>query len=150
LILIDEAQLLDASGSLEPLRLLLNLASECTEAESALTLGLAGNASLLAHVGRHAALEDRVAVRCVLDRFGLNETAAYIWHRLQVAGAERLDPFTVDAMDAIQELTLGVPRRINRLCDLVLMVGYAQDARKLDASDIENAQRELSIKLQAA
>ena len=143
-IAIDEAHLLDSHGSLEPLRLLLNLATELTEAEAAITLVLSGSPLLLSHLARHTALEDRIAVRCVLDRFGRDETVSYIRHRLQMAGCNKPLMFDDEAMGMIQELTLGTPRRINRLCDLALMVAYAQDRSQIDAATIETANAELT------
>jgi len=149
-IVIDEAHLLEQYGSLEPLRLLLNLATEIAEAESALTLVLSGSPILLSHLARHTALEDRVAVRCVLDRFSGEETSAYIQHRLATAGWNKSSMFDSEAISMIQELTLGVPRRINRLCDLTLMVAYAQDKSRIDATTIENANSELTSRSAAA
>ena len=52
--------------------------------------------------------------------------------------------FDEEAMGLIQEMTLGVPRRINRLCDLALMVAYAQDKSRIDAFTIETANAELT------
>ena len=149
-IAIDEAHLLENCGSLEPLRLLLNLATELAEAESAMTLVLSGSPILLSHLARHTALEDRVVVRCVLDRFSGQETAAYIQHRLTNAGRKTPSMFDEEAISLIQELTLGVPRRINRLCDLALMVAYAQDKSSIDAFTIENANAELTSRSAAA
>jgi general secretion pathway protein A len=149
-IAIDEAHLLENCGSLEPLRLLLNLATELAKSESAMTLVLSGSPILLSHLARHTALEDRVAVRCVLDRFSGQETAAYIQHRLATAGRKKPSMFEDEAISLIQELTLGVPRRINRLCDLALMVAYAQDKSSIDAFTIENANAELTSRSVAA
>jgi general secretion pathway protein A len=149
-IAIDEAHLLENCGSLEPLRLLLNLATEQAETESAMTLVLSGSPILLSHLARHTALEDRIAVRCVLDRFSGDETAAYIQHRLATAGWNKPSMFDEEAISMIQELTLGVPRRINRLCDLALMVAYAQDKPRIDVTTIENANSELTSRSAAA
>ena len=150
LIAIDEAHLLEGAGSLEPLRLLLNLATELADSESAMTLVLSGSSSLLAHLARHTAFEDRVAARCVLERFSEEETVAYMKHRLQIAGWHKPLMFDEDAVRLIHQLTLGVPRRINRLCDLALMIAFAQDRTKIDANIIENANDELSTRSIAA
>lgn len=150
LVVVDEAHLLEASGSLQPLRMLLNLAAEQSRTESAWTLCLVGTIPLLGHVARHGDLEDRIAVRCVLDRFGLDETNAYILHRLRASGLNGDAPFTDRAIDAIQEASLGIPRRINRLCDMSLMIGYAQDLKQIDAPVVYMAQQELSTRSAAA
>jgi general secretion pathway protein A len=41
-------------------------------------------------------------------------------------------------------LTQGIPRRINRLCDLALMVGYAEDRLRLDTEVIDNVHGDLT------
>lgn len=150
LLVIDEAQLLESQGTLESLRLLLNVAVDGTQAESAFTLVLVGAIPLLAHLARNTAMEDRVAVRCVLERFELQQTAAYIRHRLRAAGRVQDVMFTHEALHRIQQYTLGVPRRINRLCDLALMIGFAQELDHLDGPIIDIAQRELSTSSMAA
>lgn len=149
-VAIDEAHLLESYGSLEPLRLLLNLATEFAESEAAITLVLAGSSTLLSHIARHSALDDRVSVRCVLERFNTEQTLAYIRHRLHAAGWTKPLMMDDEATSLIQELTLGAPRRINRLCDLALMVAYAQDSSKIDVSTIEAANAELTSRSAAA
>ena len=63
-------------------------------------------------------------------------------HRLETAGrTERI--FEDDALAVIFELSGGVPRRINRLCDLALLVGYADELKTLSAAEIEAVGEEL-------
>ena len=52
--------------------------------------------------------------------------------------------FDDEAIGVVQELTLGAPRRINRLCDLALMIAYAQDKTRIDSATIETANTELT------
>jgi type II secretory pathway predicted ATPase ExeA len=59
-----------------------------------------------------------------------------------VAGREK-EIFTKDAHTSIFELSGGIPRRINRLCDLSLLVGYAENLTKLTAAEIEAVSDEL-------
>ncbi len=150
IVAIDEAHLLENFGSLEPLRLLLNLATERSESEAAMTLVLTGSSTLLSHLARHPALEDRVAVRCVLERFNTEQTLAYIRFRLQAAGWNKPLMMDEEATSIIQELTMGAPRRINRLCDLALMVAYAQDETRVTSATIEIANAELTSRSAAA
>jgi general secretion pathway protein A len=144
LVVVDEAHLLEAYGSLQSLRILLNLAADQAPSESSWTLCLLGGVALVGHVALQSDLEDRVAVRCALDRFSLEETAAYILHRLRAAGHTGDPIFTDRAIEAIQQSSLGIPRRINRICDMSLMIGYAQDLKQIDAPVIRIAQQELS------
>jgi general secretion pathway protein A len=143
-VAIDEAHLLSQFGSLEGLRLLLNLASESCPHESPLTLVLCGSTSIISQLAKSSSLEDRVAVRCVLERFSIDDTTAYIQHRMRQAGTDREDIFSQAAIETVQLLSMGVPRRINRLCDLGLMIGFAQDLVQIDPPTIEAAHRELS------
>ena len=86
--------------------------------------------------------EERLGVKCLLRPFNESETAAYVEHRLRVAGSPRsiVEP---DALPTLQELTDGIARRINRLCDLALLVGYAEEQPTLSASHFESVCREL-------
>jgi general secretion pathway protein A len=143
-LVVDEAHVLEQIGLLEPLRMLLNLAVQVGQGESALTLVLCGQPTLLAHVQRNNPLDERIAVRCVLNRFGLDETMAYIGHRVRTAGGNAEDIFEIQALEHIHHLTQGVPRRINRLCDLALMVGFAEETSHISYDLIDNVQNELT------
>lgn len=143
-VVVDEAHLLEQYDLLEPLRLLLNVAAAESGGESAWTLVLVGQPTLLAHVERYHALDERLGVKCMLNRFLPEESTAYIQHRLRSAGADAEDIFDYAALERIHSLTQGIPRRINRLCDLALMVGYAEDRTLLTADVIENVHGDLA------
>jgi type II secretory pathway predicted ATPase ExeA len=138
-VAIDEAQLLEGIHTFEALRLLLNFEPN---GQSALTLLLVGQTSLLPTVNRIPQWEERFGVKCLLRAFNESETAAYVEHRLRVAGATRsiVEP---DALPTLQELTGGIARRINRLCDLALLVGYAEEQQMLGATHFGSVCREL-------
>lgn len=143
-IVVDEAHLLEHHDLLEPLRLLLNVAAAQAEREAAWTLVLVGQPILLAHVERYHALDERLSVKCMLNRLLPEETTAYIQHRMRVAGAEVDDVFDEPSLERIHTLTQGIPRRINRLCDLTLMVGYAEDRRRITPDIIDNVHGDLA------
>ncbi|MEZ6133472.1 MAG: AAA family ATPase [Pirellulaceae bacterium] len=143
-IVVDEAHLLEQHDLLEPLRLMLNIAAEESSGESAWTLVLAGQPTLISHVERYHALDERLAVKCMLNRLLPEETTAYIQHRLRVTGADAEEIFEYAALDRIHMLTQGIPRRINRLCDLALMVGYADERTKIDAAVIDSVHGDLA------
>ena len=71
-----------------------------------------------------AALDERIDIKVFLPALTADETAAYVEHRLAAAGASR-EIFSAEALTTVHQLTGGMPRRINRLCDLALLVGYA-------------------------
>ncbi|WP_425617218.1 ExeA family protein [Anatilimnocola sp. NA78] len=139
LVIIDEAHLLAANGGLETVRLLLNLQYA---GRPLATLLLIGQTGLLVSIERTPNLEERFAVKCLLRRLTLTETMAYVQHRLQAAGVER-QIFSDAALEAVHQHSLGVPRRVNRLCDLALLVGFAEEATSIDAAQIEAISEEL-------
>jgi general secretion pathway protein A len=139
IIVIDEAQLLATSHTLETIRLLMNFQHDGQPLASYLLVGQTG---LALAAQRMPQLDERLAVKCLLTRLSKTETAGYIQHRLAAAGAKR-PIFDVSAVETIFQLTQGVPRRINRLCDLALLVGYGEELRTLSASHIESIQEEL-------
>jgi len=93
-------------------------------------------------VRRQPALDERIAVTCVLTRLSAEETSRYIQHRLSIAGTKRAI-FEPSAVETIYQLTHGIPRRINRLCDLALLVGYGEELTALTGSHIESIHQEL-------
>ena len=136
---IDEAQMLVDPESLELLRLLLNFE---TEQGLGMTLVLVGQGAMLPAIERVPSLEERLAVKCVLRALTIEETASYISHRLKQAGGEH-EIFTHAAMDAIHHLSRGIPRRVNRICELALLVGYAEQREVIDVEQVEGVAEEL-------
>ncbi len=138
-IVIDEAHLIGDAATFETLRLLLNFEANGVPA---VTILLVGETALLPMIDRMPQWEERLGVKCLLKPFVEAETAAYVEHRLRVAGAPRslVEPA---AIGTLQELTHGIPRRINRLCDLALLVGYAEEQPVLSAGHFESVSREL-------
>ena len=143
-IVVDEAHLLEDSGLLETLRLLLNMQADGLQADGqgAFTLLFLGQTSLLSAMQRHAALDERLDMKMLLQPFSVEETAAYIGHRLQAAGATR-EIFSVDALATAHQLTGGVARQLNRLCDLALVVGFAAREHTIDAAQLHSVNDEL-------
>lgn len=143
-IVIDEAHLLEENNLLQPLRLLLNVAADEAEGESAWTLVLAGQPTLISHVERFHALDERLSVKCMLNRLSIEETEAYMQHRLRTAGSSVDAIFGADAIERIHIFSQGVPRKINRLCDLALMVGYAEDLTSISSETIDSVHNDLA------
>lgn len=144
-VVVDEAHLLEDCGALETLRLLLNFE---VDSKPALSLLLVGQMGLVSAISRLPSLAERVAVSSLLRAFTAEETAGYVAHRLRAAGATR-DLFTPDAVEALHYLGHGIPRQINRLADLALLVGFADRLPELTAEQIEAVSEEL-VSLNAA
>jgi general secretion pathway protein A len=138
-VVIDEAHLLEDCGALETLRLLLNFE---LAGRPGLTLVLVGQPALLSAVSRLQSLDERVGVKTLLRALTVDETASYVQHRMMAAGATR-DIFTAEAAEAVHYLAQGIPRQIDRLCDLALVVGFAEGLAELTAPQIEAVSAEL-------
>lgn len=140
-IVIDDAHAITDRQVFQSLQLLLNL-QQMPGVE--FTLILAGQPDLVAMTKRLPQLDDRISIPCVLIAMSADETADYIQLRLKAAGAA--EPiFSHDAMQAVHELSGGLPRRINRLCDFALVVGFAGGLGLIDAQHIEAVSAELSL-----
>ncbi len=138
-VAIDEAHLLDDSRTWEALRLLLNFE---TNSQPLFTLLLVGQPALLVQMERMPALEERLGVKCLLRPFTVDETAAYVNFRLQAAGAKK-QIFETDAIETLHQLTHGLARKINRLCDLTLLVGFAEERKTIGSEQLEAVAEEL-------
>ncbi len=138
-VAIDEAPLLAESGSLETMRLLLNFHQEV---RPCMTLLLVGQLGILPQLARMPGLDERLSVKTMLRAFTSEETTQYIDHRLKAAGADRAI-FDSQAIQAVHDLAHGMPGQINRLCDLVLLVGYAEQSDVVTADQVESVCEEL-------
>ena len=139
MLVVDEAQLIESSAAFETLRLLMNFQPDN---RPAMTLLLVGQPGLLSTLSRIPQLEERLGVKCLLRPFNEEETAAYVSHRLRVAGAAQ-PIFDAESLTALQGLTHGIARRINRLCDLALLIGFAEERRTITADHVEAVCEEL-------
>jgi len=138
-LVVDEAHLLEGQKTFEALRLLMNFE---TGSRPGLTLLLVGQTGLLPIVERLPQLDERLGVKCLLGALTVEETMSYVQHRLTLAGATR-PIFTPPAVEAIHRLARGWPRRINRLCDLALLIGFAEDRKTISDAEIEAVSQEL-------
>lgn len=132
-LIIDEAHLMTDIGILEEIRLLLNFQ---LNDRFLLTLILVGQPELKKIIHNVPALEQRLTIKFHLRSFNLEETGAYIIYRLKHAGAKR-PIFTIDALKLIYQYTEGVPRRINQVCDLSLLIGYFKKSERVDTTIIK-------------
>ncbi|MDX1555071.1 MAG: AAA family ATPase, partial [Xanthomonadales bacterium] len=123
-VVIDEAQNLSPEA-LEQVRLLTNLE---TAKHKLLQMVLLGQPELRNLLQRQdlRQLAQRITARYHIAPLGAEETAAYVKHRLEVAGAER-NPFTRSALRALHQRSGGVPRLINIIADRSLAAGYAAE-----------------------
>lgn len=103
-----------------------------------------GSTELLIRSRRLGISGEEFFPQCVLDAMAPADTAAYIGHRLRLAGGDT-SIFTTAAMELIHDLSRGVPRRINRLCDLSLLMGFANECEQIGESLVWTAQDEIRV-----
>ncbi len=139
-LLIDEAQNLSLD-LLEQLRLLINLEADH---KNLLKVILLGQTELRQILKQEAAEEinQRITSRYHLLPLDRESTSAYIKHRLTVAG-EAEDIFSQSAMARVFELSSGIPRLINVLCDRALLGTYEEQKYLVTAGIVEEAGREV-------
>jgi general secretion pathway protein A len=136
-LIVDEAQGL-SPHVLEEIRLLSNFESNTAKQ---LQIVLTGQPELREVLNNPdlRQLKQRIALRCVIKPLpNVEETDRYITSRLLVAGAERTDVFTSEAVDYIFRCSDGIPRNINNLCDNALLAGYAAGDTTIGRQIIED------------
>ncbi len=142
IVFVDETHTIGDSRIIEQLRMLLNFQQSD---KFLLTLLLLGQPELKDKVQGNKPLDQRVAIRCQLGPLEEDETNKYIIHRLTVAGKKDSSLFDSDALKAIFKHTGGIPRRINTLCDLVLMSGFAKKVEKIKAGLVESVIKDFNL-----
>ncbi len=142
LLIVDEVQNLPPR-SLEELRMLSNFSDNGRSLVQAFLLGQEEfRATLLQPPFEQ--LRQRVAATYQLNALNEEETHTYIEHRLSKAGWTG-DPVIDDgAISAIYAFTEGVPRRINNLCDRVLLFAYLEERHDIDAAMVDAVATEIS------
>jgi general secretion pathway protein A len=139
-LVVDEAQNL-APEVLEQVRLLTNLE---TNTQKLLQIILIGQPELRELLARNELrqLAQRITGRYHLHPLSREETAAYVRHRLRVAGATT-DIFGSPALNEVYRLSVGVPRVINVICDRALLGAYSMDRHRVTGMLVRHAASEV-------
>jgi len=134
-LVLDEAQNLDLQA-LEQIRLLSNFE---TQTEKLLQILLVGQPELLDKLDRPELrqLKQRIGLHCRILPLTAEQTRDYIRTRLRIAGATDLGLFSDAAITRIAEYSGGIPRLINTLCDHCLLIGHADQIRRIDRAIVE-------------
>jgi general secretion pathway protein A len=145
-VIIDESQNLDPK-LMEQVRMLSNLE---TDQHKLMQIILAGQPELKERLQQPdlRQLRQRVMVHCNLEPLSAMETALYIQHRLNVAGATNQIAFNNDSIEQIHQRAQGIPRQINTLCDRSLLAAYVRRDHQIIGPDVKNAIAELSSVIQ--
>ena len=139
-LVVDEAQNL-SPDVLEQVRLLTNLE---TNTQKLLQIILIGQPELRELLSRNELrqLAQRITGRYHLNPLSHEESAAYVLHRLRVAGATT-DSFAPAALNEVFRLSQGVPRVINVICDRALLGAYSLDRHRVTANLVRAAAAEV-------
>lgn len=138
LLVVDEAHELGHS-TLEDLRLLTIADFDRNPPFLLLLSGQPRLDDILADP-RHHALDQRITTIARIAPMSAEETREYLELRLAAAGVKKRHPvFETDAMEAIAELTHGVPRRVNALATSALIGAASRSRRLVTAQDVQDA-----------
>src|SRR6185436_3688538 len=144
LLIIDEAQNLP-NQVLEQIRILSNLE---TDKEKLLQIVLVGQPALreLLNTPDLRQLDQRISIRYELKPLNPEETAAYVAHRLTIAGGSTSVSFAPRSLELVHRYTGGIPRLINLLCDRALVGGYSARTSRITPQIVTNAATKLELR----
>src|SRR5436309_972410 len=142
-LIIDEAQNLPVSV-LEQIRILSNLE---TDKEKLLQIILVGQLELqgLLRSPELRQLDQRVSIRYALKPLDADAVAAYVAHRLAIAGGTAGVAFTGAALAEVHRRSGGIPRLINLICDRALLAGYSARTNRILPDMVVNAAKTLDL-----
>ncbi|MGO4971950.1 ExeA family protein [[Clostridium] aminophilum] len=127
---LDEAHLLDKE-MLEEFRFMLNYRFD---SESPMALVLVGQTELWdtkLKLQRYAAIRQRIDMYCTIPPLDRADCEGYIRAHLKYAGCTQ-ELFTDTALDRVYQLSSGIPRMINRICEKSLMYAFQHQKRLID------------------
>lgn len=145
LLIVDEAQNL-SHALIEELRMLSNLQ---VGVRPLLQVFLVGQPELrtLLQAKSMEQLRQRVTASCHLGPMDVNETRAYVEHRLRRVGWVDRPPIEEHAFVQIHQWTAGIPRRINRLCNRLLLATFLERKEAISAEAVEQIARDLRAEI---
>lgn len=135
LLVVDEAQNLPRR-SVEELRMLSNFQIGGRALLQSFLLGQKEFRTTMRSEGFEQ-LRQRVIAAYHLKPLRLDETRGYIEHRMLTAGWQGHPKFTNEAYEGIFRFTEGVPRRVNTLCDRLLLFGCLEELDTIDQETLQ-------------
>ena len=130
---LDEAHLLQDAGAMEFLHLLTNVRTRRADGSlggPAVTLLLSGHPELLEKTAADGALCQRLQLTWELKPFQEAQTAEYVHFRIRVAGGD-IWAFEPDSLVELHQASGGLPRIINNICDIALVLGASVRAPRV-------------------
>ncbi len=142
LLIVDEAQNLNP-GSIEELRMLSNF--QCGD-QALLQSFLVGQPELR-NLMRSPAMEQfrqRVIASYHLGPLDEDETRAYIEHRLHRVAWKGDPEFDASAFHGVFAASGGIPRRINAVCNRLLLAGFLSGQHRFSAAEVDAVVAEIT------
>jgi putative secretion ATPase (PEP-CTERM system associated) len=141
LLIVDEAQNLTARA-VEELRMLSNFQLETHALLQSFLVGQPEFRRTMQSPEMQQ-LRQRVIAACHIGPLDADETRGYIEHRLKCVGWKGDPKFQPEAYEVIFKASGGIPRRINAVCDRLLLSGYLAGQREFTRNDVEMVAREM-------
>ena len=142
LLIVDEAQNL-TPRAVEELRMLSNFQFGNQALMQSFLVGQPEFREILQRPEMEQ-FRQRVAATCHIGPLDQEETQHYIEHRLKCAGSTGKPTFGEGSFAAIYKGSGGIPRRINSLCDRLLLAGFLAGKTQLELSDVDEVVREFA------
>ena len=143
LLIVDEAQNLSPE-MLEEIRLLSNLETPTSKLIQIMLVGQPELKEMLARPDLRQ-LRQRIVLRHHLRPFDPAECASYVDERLRLAGYSDKALFDRGALKEIHEVTGGVPRLVNIVCDGALLLGFSRDMPQIGRKAIREVAADLDL-----
>ncbi|MHC0055462.1 ExeA family protein [Actibacterium sp. D379-3] len=134
ILIIDEAQNLSVEG-LEEIRMLTNINANKDELIQLILVGQPELRDIVRQPGMRQ-LAQRIAASFHLSAMDAETVAAYVAHRLRIAGGSGTE-FTPEALAKIYDVTGGVPRLVNQLCDFSMLYAWSRETRKVTGEVVQ-------------
>jgi len=142
LLIVDEAQNLTPKA-VEELRMLSNFQFGNQALLQSFLIGQPEFREILQRPEMEQ-FRQRVAATCHIGPLDQEETQRYIEHRLKCAGSTGKPTFEPAAFDAIYKASAGIPRRVNSVCDRLLLLGFLGNKTHLTLDDVNEVVREFA------
>ena len=141
LLIVDEAQNLPKEA-VEELRMLSNFQQNGRPLLQMFLLGQEEFRATLLSPGFEQ-LRQRVIATYHLSPLDEQETRTYVEHRLSTVGWAHDPELADDVFGAIYRFSDGVPRRINNLCDRLLLFAFLEELHRIDAEVVQSVSEEI-------
>ncbi len=140
-LVLDEAQAIRDAEVYHFLHLLTNMSlldGQGHPSGAAFTIILSGYDDMTTLLATDESLCQRLQLFWQLEPLDARQTLEYVQHRIRVAGGD-MWIFESDALETLHNAANGIPRKINNICDIALMLGYAANVRHIDRAIMEQA-----------